>query len=162
MIKLHKLVTTYWLNRTGVGMAANLDDSHDEDFYSEIYEVAGALAAAAAVLAATPQGKQMLELMRQLRENPPQSISLSLEDQAAWNNAFEHPEGYTHLHPVGTALADVAFTEMDIIETVAWATGSIEEPPETLSPEVVEWLDKAFPASNYTPATYDDILPPEV
>jgi len=143
-------------------MTANLDDSHDKDFYSEIYEVAEALAAAAAALAATPQGKQILELMRQLRENPPQSISLSPEDQVAWNNAFEHPEDYTHLHPAGASLADVAFTEMDIIETVAWATRSIEESPETLSPEVVEWLDKAFPASNYTLATYDDILPPEV
>lgn len=141
-------------------MTANLDDSHDEEFYNELCEFAEALATAAAAFAATPQGKRMQELMRQLSENPPRSISLSLEDQAAWNNAFEHPEDYTHLHSEGTPLAGIAFTEIGIIEAVAHLTESVEESQKTFSPEINEWLDRHFPATKYVQATYDEALPP--
>src|SRR5688500_5453461 len=106
----------------------------------QFYELSAALHTTAAAFAATPQGKQTQEFMHQLSDNPPQSISPSPEDQDAWNNAFENPKDYAHLHPEGTALADIAFTETDIIETVAQITGNIKE-PGTLSLTMEEWID---------------------
>lgn len=95
-------------------------------------ERAKALRSAANILMATPQG----QAMRQWIEDLPPSISLSLDDQMALNDALDHPEKYAHLYPGSYTLADVAAAEMSIRVTTAQITGAPFVPP---SPAEVEY-----------------------
>lgn len=157
MERLRDILVRWLINRTADRI---IHDGHTPEAIEvaekQWRELAEALQVAAKIVAKTPQG----QAIRQWVENPPQSVSLSFDDQRALQDVLDHPEDYTHLYPTGTALADIAFAETGIIETVARVTKSIEESPEALLPEVVEWLDKAFPASEYPRATYNETRRP--